>query len=116
VIIRNLGFAFSTTAPRTLANREPWTVCHVPGTDDDEGGGLRQHALTHIVEHSETQAGGEVREGANVERETNSVCGISPLGIGGVGIGYACGRGSSTLPAWGQYRAIGSVFILVCRR
>jgi hypothetical protein len=42
-------------------------VCHGPGTDDDKGEGLKQRALTHIVEQAAAHADGEVRERENVE-------------------------------------------------
>jgi hypothetical protein len=52
---------------RTAETREPWTVCHDPGTDDNKGDGLKQRALTHTVEQAAAQADGEVRKRANVE-------------------------------------------------
>ena len=106
--------AFSATAMRTLEIREPWTECHDPGTNDEEGDGdgLEQRALTHIVEQAAAQADGEVRERANVGRTSIiSVYGISPPGIGGIRVGHAFGRRSSASPANGPYRAIGIVFI-----
>ena len=63
--------AFSATAMRTPEIREPWTACHDPGTNDDEGDGFKLRALTHIVEQAAAQADGEVRERANVESDHN---------------------------------------------